>query len=42
MPRRTLDGLGILANQAAIGIALWTGVDVDPSAMRRKLEDLLG
>jgi shikimate dehydrogenase len=37
---RTLDGLGMLVNQAVIGIALWTGVDVDPAVMRRKLEDL--
>jgi hypothetical protein len=32
----------MLVNQAVIGIALGTGVDVDLSAMRRKLEDLLG
>jgi shikimate dehydrogenase len=37
---RTLDGLGMLVNQAVIGIALWTGVAADPSVMRRKLEDL--
>jgi shikimate dehydrogenase len=39
---RTLDGLGMLINQGVIGIALWTGVDVDPSVMRRKLEELFG
>lgn len=37
---RTLDGLGMLVNQGVIGIALWTGVDVDPSVMRTKLEEL--
>ncbi len=37
---RTLDGLGMLVNQGVIGIKYWTGVDVDPSVMRRKLEEL--
>lgn len=37
---RTLDGMGMLVNQAVIGIALWTGVDADPAVMRRKLDDL--
>ena len=37
---RTLDGMGMLVNQAVIGIALWTGVDADPVVMRRKLDDL--
>jgi shikimate dehydrogenase len=39
---RTLDGLGMLVNQGVIGIALWTGVDVDPAVMRGKLEELFG
>jgi len=39
---RTLDGLGMIVNQAVIGIALWTGVDADPAVMRRKLEELFG
>lgn len=33
-----LDGLGMLVNQGAIAIRLWTGVDVDRSVMRRELE----
>jgi shikimate dehydrogenase len=37
---RTLDGLGMIVNQAVIGIALWTGIDADPAIMRRKLEEL--
>jgi shikimate dehydrogenase len=39
---RTLDGQGMLINQAVIGITLWTGVEADPSVMRRKLEELFG
>lgn len=39
---RTLDGMGMLVNQAVIGIRLWTGVDVDAAVMRRKLEELFG
>ena len=37
---RTLDGLGMLVNQGVISIKHWTGVDVEPAAMRRKLEEL--
>ncbi len=37
-----LDGLGMVVNQGVIGIKYWTGVDVDASVMRRKLEDLFG
>lgn len=37
-----LDGLGMLVNQAVIGIRFWTGVDPDPVVMRRTLEDLFG
>ena len=39
---RTLDGLGMLVNQGVISIKHWTGVDVEPAAMRRKLEELFG
>ncbi len=39
---RTLDGLGMLVNQGVISIRHWTGIDVEPAAMRRKLEDLFG
>lgn len=35
-----LDGLGMLVNQGKIGIKYWTGIDVDPMVMRRKLEEL--
>ena len=37
---RVLDGLGMIVNQGVIGIRYWTGVDVDPSVMRKTLEDL--
>jgi shikimate dehydrogenase len=37
-----IDGLGMLVNQGVIGIKYWTGVDVDPSVMRAKLEELFG
>jgi shikimate dehydrogenase len=35
-----LDGLGMLVNQAVIGIRYWTGIDPDPSVMRRTLEEI--
>lgn len=35
-----LDGLDMLVNQGVISILHWTGVDADPTVMRRKLEDL--
>jgi shikimate dehydrogenase len=38
----TLDGRGMLVNQAVIGIGLWTGVDADAPVMRRALESELG
>jgi shikimate dehydrogenase len=34
---RTLDGLGMLANQGAIGFRLWTGVEPDAALMRAVL-----
>jgi shikimate dehydrogenase len=37
-----LDGLGMLVNQAVIGIRYWTGIDPDPGVMRRTLEQLFG
>ena len=37
-----LDGLGMLVNQGVIGFKLWTGVDPDPSVMRKALEDVFG
>ena len=39
---RTLDGLGMLVNKGVISIKHWTGVDVEPGVMRRKLEALFG
>jgi shikimate dehydrogenase len=39
---RVLDGLGMLVNQGVIGIKLWTGVDVEPSVMRKALEEIFG
>ena len=33
-----LDGLGMLVNQAVIGIRHWTGVDADPAVMRATLD----
>ena len=35
-----IDGLGMLVNQGVIGIKYWTGVDVDPTVMRAKLEEI--
>lgn len=37
-----LDGLGMLVNQGAIAIRLWTGVDADRGVMRAALEKALG
>jgi len=38
----TVDGLGMLVNQGVMGIKYWTGVDVDATLMRRKLEETYG
>ena len=38
--RPTLDGLGMLVNQALIAVRLWTGQDVSGAVMRAVLEDL--
>lgn len=37
-----IDGLGMLVNQGVIGLKYWTGIDVDPAAMRRKLVEIFG
>jgi shikimate dehydrogenase len=37
----TLDGLGMLVNQALIAVRLWTGQDVSGPVMRAVLEELL-
>lgn len=37
---KTLDGLGMLVNQGIIGVKYWTGIDVDPGVMKRKLEEI--
>jgi shikimate dehydrogenase len=34
--------MGMLVNQGVISIKHWTGIDADPSVMRRKLEDIFG
>tara|TARA_A100001037_G_scaffold85337_1_gene77470 strand:+ start:282 stop:1190 length:909 start_codon:yes stop_codon:yes gene_type:complete len=39
---KVIDGLGMLVNQGVIGIRHWTGVDPDPSVMRKALEDIFG
>jgi shikimate dehydrogenase len=38
----TVDGLGMLVNQAAVAVARWTGVDPDRSVMRTALAEALG
>ena len=38
---RTLDGLGMLVNQAAINFRLWTEVEPDRELMRESLEEFL-
>jgi shikimate dehydrogenase len=38
----TVNGLGMLVNQAVIGIRLWTGRSVDPEVMRNELIRLFG
>jgi len=37
-----IDGLGMLINQGVIGIKYWTGIDADPSVMRKKLAEIFG
>ncbi len=38
----TLDGLGMLVNQALINARLWTGRDLSGAVMRRELEEIFG
>jgi shikimate dehydrogenase len=38
---RTLDGLGMLVNQAVISFRIWTGIDPDANVMRDALEEFL-
>ncbi len=38
----TIDGLGMLVNQAVISFKIWTGIDPDASVMREALEEFLG
>jgi len=38
----TLDGLGMLVNQALVAVRLWTGQDVSGSVMRGVLQDIFG
>jgi shikimate dehydrogenase len=39
---QTLDGLGMLVNQAVIAFKIWTGQDASPEVMRDALEEFLG
>ncbi len=39
---RTLDGLGMLVGQGAIGFEMWTGVQAPVDVMRQALEDVFG
>jgi shikimate dehydrogenase len=38
----TLDGLGMLVNQARLNFKIWTGVEPDVAVMRDSLEEYLG
>jgi shikimate dehydrogenase len=38
---RTIDGLGMLVNQAVISFKIWTGIDPDATVMRDALEEFL-
>ena len=38
----TLDGLGMLVNQAVIAFRIWTGQDANAEVMRDALEEFLG
>jgi shikimate dehydrogenase len=37
-----LDGQGMLVNQGVIGFKSWTGIDAEPSVMRRALQSVFG
>jgi shikimate dehydrogenase len=38
---RIIDGLGMVINQAVLGIKYWTGEEVDPAIMRNRLLEVL-
>ncbi len=38
---KTLDGVGMIVNQGAIGFKLWTGVDADVNVMRDAAEEFV-
>ena len=38
---KTLDGLGMLVNQAVIGFRIWTGIEPNAGLMRDALEEFL-
>jgi shikimate dehydrogenase len=37
-----VDGLGMLVDQAVIGVRYWTGIDADAEVMRKTLEEIFG
>jgi shikimate dehydrogenase len=37
-----IDGLGMLVNQGVISLKYWTGLDVEPTVMRAKVEEIFG
>ena len=39
---KVIDGLAMLVSQGVIGIKHWTGIDPDPSIMRKALEEVFG
>jgi shikimate dehydrogenase len=39
---KVIDGLGMLVNQGVSGIRHWTGIDPDPTVMRKALEEVFG
>jgi len=38
---KTIDGLGMVVNQAVIGVKYWTNFDVDPQVMHAELKRVL-
>ncbi len=38
---KTVDGLGMIVNQAVIGFKFWTGIDADAAVMREAAEEFL-
>jgi len=38
---KTIDGLGMVVNQAVIGVKYWTNFDVDPTTMHAELQRVL-